>query len=277
MKTRTMLCGRRGVVDRPFGKAPSANKSVCRLRPLRGLRCNLPARPGSCGARVAPGPQVRQRLNVQRTETLSPQRPPIKDAPPKEHEWTVGLVAAKAVVGLHHKEPGRDRELRGECPSQPSRGRQHLARAGFPQHRSRTLAGAEIGELWPLPVPPWGPSSPPAPRSPNKRVAGWGPSALRWKPSALSRLVRKHEPAPRLGFGNAWTFSEPRRFHWWPGSPEPGQLAEGQEPSVSCCPRGQEDGEGASPEVHSTSLLRGHATVDNSLKLIASRRRLGFS
>jgi hypothetical protein len=40
--------------------------------------------------------------------------------------------------------------------------------------------------------------------SDNKRVCRLRPlRALRWKPSALSRLVLMHERAPRLGFGNA--------------------------------------------------------------------------
>jgi len=45
---------------------------------------------------------------------------------------------------------------------------------------------------------------------PTERVAACGSpggAPLRYLPS-LSRLVRWHEAAPRLGFGNAWTLEE---------------------------------------------------------------------
>ena len=105
------------------------------------------------------------------------------------------LGCSKAVVGIHRQDRGGGLRVEGarveECrplSAQPwlrASGRSSVCAVPFREAgRGRGCGG------WPLPVPPWGPSSPPAPRSPNRRVAGCGPSALRWKPFASSRLVQ---------------------------------------------------------------------------------------
>ena len=57
------------------------------------------------------------------------------------------------------------------------------------------------GRGWGDSVPPWGPSSPPAPRSPNRRVAGCGPTALRCNPSPCHGSCGSTRP--RQGSGSA--------------------------------------------------------------------------